>query len=357
MRILIIGGAGFVGSSLATAYREENPATQLVVFDNLHRRGSELNLARFKRMGIEFVHGDIRSREDLEDVPGSFDLVIEASAEPSVHAGQSGHGVNYLIGTNLNGTMNFLEFVRKRSASGIFLSTSRVYSIPALKEIQFQEDANRLQLSPQQTIPGISDRGIATDFPTVGRGFRSLYGSTKLASELFIEEYAAAFDLNIFVNRCGVIAGPGQFGKTDQGVFTLWVARHQFEGTLSYTGFGGQGKQVRDLLHPRDLFDLIVLQTRQLEKHRGQIFAVGGGPEGSASLKEYTAICQEKTGKQIPIASQPETAHVDIPWFVTDLSHVAATFGWKPKVSVPEIVGEISSWLRQDESTLRPLFS
>jgi CDP-paratose 2-epimerase len=357
MRVLVIGGAGFVGSSLATAFREQVPACQVVVFDNLHRRGSELNLSRFKHLAIDFVHGDIRNREDLEDIQGTFDLVIEASAEPSVHAGQSGQGVNYLIGTNLNGTINFLEFLRKRSAGGIFLSTSRVYSIPALRDIKLEEGPTRWDLSSQQDVPGLSEQGIASNFPTVGRGFRSLYGSTKLASELFIEEYAAAFNLNVLVNRCGVIAGPGQFGKTDQGVFTLWVARHQFQGTLSYTGFGGQGKQVRDLLHPRDLFDLLVQQSGELERHRGRIFAVGGGPEVSTSLKEYTALCRDITGREISISSQLETAVVDIPWYITDLSNVHATFGWMPRVSVRGIVSEISSWLKQDETTLRTLFS
>ena len=99
----------------------------------------------------------------------------------------------------------------------------------------------------------------------VGRGFRSLYGSTKRASELFIEEYVENFGFPAIVNRCGVIAGAGQFGKTDQGVFTLWVARHLFGRGLQYTGFGGTGKQVRDVLHPADLFRLVALENDRLE--------------------------------------------------------------------------------------------
>ncbi|HYX33202.1 MAG TPA: NAD-dependent epimerase/dehydratase family protein [Oligoflexus sp.] len=357
MRILVIGGAGFVGSSLALSFQQSQPNSKIVVFDNLHRRGSELNLPRFKQHDIEFIHGDIRNREDLEDIPGTFDLTIEASAEPSVHAGQSGQGVNYLIGTNLNGTINFLDFVRKKSAGGVFLSTSRVYSIPALRSIKLDEGDTRFELSAQQDMTGLSKGGIACSFPTVGRGFRSLYGSTKLASELFIEEYAAVFNVNVLVNRCGVIAGPWQFGKTDQGVFTLWVARHLFQGQLSYTGFGGTGKQVRDLLHPRDLFRLIQQQIPVLDKHRGQIFAVGGGPENAVSLKEYTQICEKICGQRLDIRSQTETSPVDIPWFVSDLADVGHSFDWKPELSPESIVSEIKAWLARFETILRPLFT
>jgi CDP-paratose 2-epimerase len=356
MRILVIGGAGFVGSSLALSFKQSQPNSKVVVFDNLHRRGSELNLSRFKEHDIEFIHGDIRNREDLEDIPGSFDLTIEASAEPSVHAGQSGQGVNYLIGTNLNGTINFLDFVRKRAAGGIFLSTSRVYAIPALRAIKLDEGATRFELSAKQDVIGLSKEGIACSFPTVGRGFRSLYGSTKLASELFIEEYAAAFNINVLVNRCGVIAGPWQFGKTDQGVFTLWVARHLFQGQLSYTGFGGTGKQVRDILHPRDLFRLIHKQIPVLDKHRGQIFAVGGGAKNAVSLAEYTQICEEICGYKLDIRSQPDTSPVDIPWFVSDLTEVGHSFDWNPELNPHSIVSEIRTWLCDHETVLKPLF-
>src|SRR4051812_4260946 len=122
MRILITGGAGFVGSSLATYFKKNDPSSSVVAFDNLKRRGSELNLAVFKELGIEFVHGDIRVLSDLEDLSGDFDLFIEASAEPSVLAGLNG-SPNYVLQTNLTGTLNCLEFARKRTRQMIFLST------------------------------------------------------------------------------------------------------------------------------------------------------------------------------------------------------------------------------------------
>jgi CDP-paratose 2-epimerase len=357
MRVLILGGAGFVGSSLALLFRDKYPSAKIVAFDNLRRRGSELNLPKFKNYGIDFVHGDIRSKDDLSDLEGNFDLVVEASAEPSVHAGVSGRGIDYLTQTNLVGTLNFLEFGRKRAAQSIFLSTSRVYSIPALRAIPLKESALRVVLGDSQDVRGLSEQGISESFPTVGQGFRSLYGSTKLASELFIEEYAATFEMSILINRCGVIAGPGQYGKTDQGVFTLWVARHYFGGGLSYTGFGGLGKQVRDLLHPRDLFDLMERQWPQMNQHKGCVFAVGGGLANSVSLLKYTQICQELAGRSIEIKSIPDTASVDIPWYVTDSSKAQSTFGWVPQRSPSVIAGEIVRWMKDQETDLKPLFS
>ena len=261
MRILISGGAGFIGSTIARSFQEKS-GNQVVVLDNLRRRGSELNLISFKKMGIEFYHGDVREPNDLLDIPGSFDLMVEASAEPSVQAGQQGSPA-YVIGTNLQGTINCLEYARKKAGLFAYLSTSRVYSISSLRAIQLDETPRRFEVAAQQILPGISERGIDESFPT--NQARSLYGATKLASELLIQEYVDSYGMKAIVNRCGVIAGPGQFGKTDQGVISLWVANHYFGLPLNYKGFGGKGKQVRDVLHP---LDLVALLSKQIEKPR-----------------------------------------------------------------------------------------
>lgn len=357
MRLLITGGAGFVGASLCRLFKAHDPNVDIVAFDNLKRRGSEQNLAEFKRLGVTFCHGDIRVPTDLDELPGNFDVMIEASAEPSVHAGtRGGTSCRYLLDTNLGGTLNALEFARGRVGGTVFLSTSRVYPIPSLRQLPLQETASRFELPVNVQSTGLSARGINEDFPTVGQGFRSLYGSTKLASELFIEEYAQNFAMPLVINRCGVIAGPGQFGKTDQGVFTLWVARHFFGGTLSYTGFGGTGKQVRDLLHPRDLHSLIVKQMDGLAKRRAEVFAVGGGVEGSVSLQEYTELCAKACGKRIAIGSVDKTADVDIPYFVMDASRAQRAFDWRPSCGPAVIVEDIRTWLENGQDTLRALF-
>ncbi|MBT3378005.1 MAG: NAD-dependent epimerase/dehydratase family protein [Lentisphaerae bacterium] len=357
MRVLVTGGAGFVGSRLCRLFRADFPKADIVAFDNLRRRGSELNVAEFPVHSIQFVHGDVRSSADLAALDGHFDVVVEASAEPSVHAGTGGESPRYVIDTNFGGTINCLEFARVRAGGMVFLSTSRVYAVSALRQIRLREEATRLVPEDDDQPPGFMEGGVTEAFPTVGRGSRSLYGTTKLASELFIEEYVAGYDFPAVINRCGVIAGAGQFGKVDQGVFTLWVARHLFGGGLRYTGFGGTGKQVRDLLHPRDLYALIRRQVDCLGDIRGEVFGVGGGVSGAVSLAEYTTLCQDATGMELPIGSVPDTSAVDIPHYVTNTRKVSGALGWRPQISPAEIVGEISTWLQENSEQLKPLFA
>ena len=354
MSIFITGGAGFVGSSLAKRYRAQYPDRRIVLFDNLKRRGSELNLPEFKKLGIEFIHGDVRSNDDLDSVEGNFDLFIDAAAEPSAHA-RTDSSHNYLVDTNLVGTLNCLEFARKRCGGMIFLSTSRVYSVPAQRAIALCEGDTRLEIDTAAPMAaGLSAAGIDERFDTAQ--FRSLYGASKLASELFVQEYCAMYGLKAIINRCGVIAGPGQWGKVDQGVYTMWVAAHYFSQQLSYMGFGGTGKQVRDLMHPADLFALLELQTPHLAQQAGQVFNAGGGQRGSTSLAEYTSICEEITGQRIPIGSIAETRQLDLPYYVTNNGKVGRTFAWSPSKTPRDIASDIHAWLQANHDLVSTIF-
>jgi CDP-paratose 2-epimerase len=298
------------------------------------------------------VHGDVRNAGDLETVGSGVDLLVDASAEPSVLAGVDG-SPRYVIDTNLGGTVNCLELARRCDAAFIFLSTSRVYSIAPLRGISLREAETRFDAEPDQESVGVGPEGVAEEFPT--HLPRSLYGATKLASELLIQEYVHSYGLRAIVNRCGVIAGAGQFGKVDQGVFTLWVAHHFFGKPLTYTGFGGTGKQVRDLLHPHDLYDLIRRQVQGIAGAAGETFNVGGGARVSTSLLELTAHCQEIVGRAVPVDARPETSDVDIPWFVTDARRAGSAFGWRPHYSVEDIVRDIFAWIETNQAELRPI--
>ncbi len=349
--LLITGGAGFVGSALALQFKAAYPTCRIYALDNLKRRGSELNIPRLRAAGVEFVHGDIRSKEDFDALP-PVDAVIEASAEPSVLAGLTS-APDYLINTNLTGTVNCLNYARKHNAAFVFLSTSRVYPINQIEKIQLTEAETRFEVAAEQLIPGISPAGIAEDFPL--EGYRSLYGATKLCSEYIIQEYHHFYGMNTVINRCGVLTGPWQMGKVDQGVVVLWVARHFWKQPLGYFGFGGTGKQVRDMLHVDDLYDLVDYQLANFQKVNGQILNAGGGRGISVSLQELTDICQRVTGNTVPITSVAENRAADIQLYLTDNARVTALTGWQPKRSAEQIIRDVYEWLQANEADLKPI--
>lgn len=350
--IVVTGGAGFVGSHLAIAWKRADPAVQVVAIDNLKRRGSELQLPRLRESGVEFVHGDIRNAEDLASVT-RCDLLIECSAEPSVLAGLDGQ-TGYLIHTNLLGTINCLELVRRTGAMMVFLSTSRVYPYRALAALPTRETATRLEWDFSAPVPGVTARGVTEQYPLDGA--RSLYGATKLASELLIAEYVDSFGVRAVINRCGLLAGPWQMGKIDQGVIALWVARHLWGDALTYIGYGGTGKQVRDVLHIDDLSTLVRQQVAQIERHSGRTYNVGGGFERSVSLCELTTLCQHATSRTIPIHSQAAVRPVDLPMYVTDTTCVEHATDWRATQSVATVVADVTRWMRAHEALLKPIF-
>ena len=353
MKILVTGGAGFVGSSLAIEFRRNRKDIEVVAFDNLKRRGSELNIPRLKENHVEFIHGDIRNKEDFEAI-GKADLIIECSAEPSVMAGFNS-SPEYLINTNLLGTVNCLEYARKCGADIVFLSSSRVYPVKTINNLNIIETSTRFKLSEKQNVPGVSSRGYSEEFPLSGS--RTLYGATKLASELMIQEYIEMYGLNGVINRCGVLTGSWQMGKVDQGVVVLWVAKHHYKQPLSYIGYGGKGKQVRDILHIKDLYRLLEIQINDMKAHNGEIYNVGGGPDRSVSLLELTHLCQKYTENKIPIKSVNEDRSGDIRIYITDNSKITEKTGWRPEIEVEEIIEEISRWIRENPELLRPILA
>lgn len=351
--ILVTGGAGFVGSNLAVSLKRKYPSLRIIALDNLKRRGSEFNISRLKENGVEFVHGDIRNSEDLKFNAG-IELLIECSAEPSVLSGY-GESPEYIINTNLTGSINCFELARRNKADVIFLSTSRVYPYDAINNIKTVEAETRFEWNEKQErhIPGWSGGGIDVSFSLEGP--RSMYGATKLCSEIILQEYMKMYSIRGVINRCAVIAGPWQFGKVDQGVFGLWMLAHYFKKPLKYIGFGGKGKQVRDLLHVNDLFELVELQLESMDKANGEIYNVGGGKDVNLSLLETTQLCRDITGNRIEIRPEPETRPADLSIFITDNQKVYNALNWRPKKDSAKILKDIYKWIEDNENSLSAL--
>ncbi len=352
--ILIAGGAGFVGSNVALRLRDRYPAARIVALDSLKRRGSEWNLPRLAAARIEFVHADIRRPDDLAFPGLRFDLLVDCSAEPAILAAYEA-GPAAVIDTNLTGTVNLLEVARRHGADVVFLSTSRVYPVAALESIAFEETESRFALAAAQTLPGVTAAGIGEAFPLDGA--RSMYGATKLACELLLAEYADMYGLRYVVDRCGVITGPWQMGKVDQGVFALWMGRHYFKQPLAYVGYGGTGKQVRDFVAIDELCELVLHQIETIATLPRRVYNVGGGPASSLSLRETTALCEEITGHRVDIAHVAENRPSDVRIYVTDNARVTADTGWRPVKPPRETLAAIFDWIRANERLVAPLWS
>ena len=264
--------------------------------------------------------------------------------------------MDYLIETNYTGTFNTLKFAVKHSAKLIFLSTSRVYSIPCINKIRITETPHRFEIDEIQEIDGVAKEGISEIFPVI-QGYRSLYGSTKLASELLIKEFEQSFGLQTVINRCGVISGPYQMGKIDQGVAVLWVAKHYWKKPLQYIGYGGEGKQVRDILHIDDLSILISWQIEHFQSVAGETYNVGGGARNSISLREMTSLCEEVVDSKIEIGSQSQSRPGDIPIYISDCSNLIESTDWRPKKSTKDIFVDIFDWINQNETSLKSILA
>ena len=337
-----------MGGNLAVSLAERHSDWEIVALDNLMRRGSELNLVRLRDAGVEFAHGDVREQADLAAV-GSFDAMVECSAEPSVLAGFA--DASYSVQTNLLGAFNCLERARVEGAFLVFLSTSRVYPVAPQLELELEEDETRFELAAEQPVPGAGRAGLSEDFPMAGP--RTLYGATKLSAEHLIEEYAAGFGMQTVTNRCGVIAGPWQMGKVDQGVFSWWLLSHQFNRPLSYIGYGGSGKQVRDLLHIDDLIDLVDDQLGDPDAWAGVTANVGGGRECSLSLLETTALCRELTGNEVAISTETTARPGDVPIYLSDCSRLHSLTSWRPRRGPREVLADLLEWSAAHEDALR----
>jgi CDP-paratose 2-epimerase len=338
MKILITGICGFAGSSIAKSLLQSHSNLQIIGLDNFSRKGSELNVPKLTDLGIDLIRSDIRSQSDINGMP-KVDWVIDCAANPSVLAGIDGQSSSrQLMEHNLIGTINLLEYCKNHKAGLILLSTSRVYSASELAYLPVKPSNDRFELQDCD-LSGVSKSGILEDFPTTAP--LSLYGASKLASETLILEYGECFDFPVWINRCGVLAGAGQFGKADQGIFSFWIHSFREKNPLKYIGFNGTGHQVRDALHPMDLVPLLSRQMLEPDWEAPKTINLGGGVRNSLSLKELSSWCEDRFGQNEVLASQDERP-MDAPWIVMDSTTAQNAWNWSVKTKIEQILEEIA---------------
>jgi len=349
MKILVTGGCGFAGSELAQAFTQSGFG-DIVAFDNFSRKGSERNRLRLTGLGIQVAHGDVRCPSDFSSV-SKCDWIVDCAANPSVLAGVGCGSSMGVVESNLMGTVQLLELAKRWNAGLILLSTSRVYSMDVLRKIPLSKTATRFVPDADGAFPsGLSAQGIKENFCTEPP--LSLYGSTKRASELLAAEYAYAYQMPVWINRCGVMAGGGQMGGPQQGIIAYWIHAVREKRQLRFTGFGGTGLQVRDLFHPNDLVETLVMQMKNRPPAgEAPVTVFGGGLDNSVSLHELHCWCEARWGSHT--VEQVEVSHsMDIPWMVMDSTAAESRFGWKIKHTKAMIFEEIAEFAEKNENWL-----
>jgi len=337
-KVLIIGGCGFVGSNLCVFLKKK--FFNVTSFDNLSRKGSIFNYKRLKQHKIKNYNLDITKYKDLSKLP-KFELIVDCCAEASVEFSKK--NIDKVLKTNLLGTYNILRKCDKDFSSLIFLSSSRVYSMDALKK-----KIKKKNLERPFKIQNEFDINFDTEGP------KTFYGFSKLASEHLIKEYSYLNKMKYIINRCGVIAGPWQYGKIDQGFVSLWVWRNLNKIPVKYLGYGGKGEQVRDILNISDLCNLIYLQIKKLNLVNNVTYSVGGGKKNATSLKNLTKICEKISNNKMIIDNKIlMTSDYDIPYFVSSITNVKKIYKWIPKKNIINTVHEIYRWQKKNINNLK----
>ena len=339
MKILITGGCGFVGSNIAIFLKKKIKKAQIMTIDNLSRKGSYVNKQRLKKVNIRNHKINIEQFTKIKTLP-KFDIIIDCCAEPAIEISKK--EPDRVFNTNLVGTYNVLKKCLKDKSNIIFLSSSRVYSIKKLRNL-----IKNLNLKKSLKLK----HKINEEFDT--SGVSSLYGFTKLASEKLIKEMFFGLKQKYLINRFGVIAGPWQFGKQDQGFVPLWVARHLLRKKISYIGFGGLGNQVRDVIHIDDVCEIIYIQLKRFNKIYNNTFNIGGGLANAISLNKLTIKCQGITKKKTIINNVKKTSNYDIPYFITDNKKLKKFYNWLPKKNIDKVIRDIFIWLTHNKMLLK----
>lgn len=336
MKIIVTGGCGFIGSAICIYLREKLKFSNIISIDNLSKDYSRFNEKILKKNGIKNFKIDLGSYHSLKKINFKSDIIIDCSADPAVE--DSRKNVNRVFKNNLVSTLNVLEKVSNDKSFLIFLSTSRVYPV----KLSYQKFKNRKKY--------LYNENTSTEGP------KTIYGFTKLASEMLIQEYYFMNNINYIINRCGLITGPGQFGKVEQGLISLWLWRHLNNLSVTYKGYYGKGSQIRDVLYITDLCDLIFKQIKNRNKVYSQTFCVGGGYKNSISLKKLTHLCRSISRNKTKIKKELTTSIYDIPYYVSSNFKLKQVYNWSPKVDIVDSLKNIYYWMKKNKNLIKRFF-
>lgn len=338
MRIVITGGAGFIGSNAASYYLSQK--ADVVVFDNLVRRGTDKNLAWLKSLGgrLTFIRGDIINLADTGKLIAFFqkaDAVLHLAAQVAVTTSVTNPREDFEI--NALGTFNILEAMRaaKSKAKFIYSSTNKVYG--GMEDVKVVEKNNRYVYA---SLPYGASELQPLDF-------HSPYGCSKGSADQYVHDYGRMYDLDTVVMRQSCIYGPRQFGVEDQG----WVAWFIIATTLGKKlTIYGDGKQVRDLLYVEDLVRAYDMAIRAGKKTRGGIYNIGGGPQNTLSVwTEFGPLLEKLFKKKLSISFE-DWRPGDQKIFIADIRKAKKEFGWIPQVSVPDGITNLHAWVTANKS-------
>ncbi len=336
MKVIVTGGAGFIGCNAAKRYMSEG--YDVVVLDDLSRRGSEKNLQWLETQGkFRFEKCDIRDAAKLADVVKSHrdaGVVLHLAAQTAVTTSVTAPRQDFEI--NALGTFNVLEAVRThaKDAMVIYSSTNKVYG--GLENVPVVERNGRHEFRDLKA-------GVAEDQPL---DFHSPYGCSKGAADQYVHDYGRIYGLRTVCLRQSCIYGWRQFGVEDQG----WVAWFTIATVLGKAiTIYGDGKQVRDILFVDDLCDLYLACERQIDRAAGGIYNVGGGPTNTLSLHELIAQIEQMSGRTIE-RSYDRTRPGDQPVFVCNIDKAARELSWRPRVSAREGVEKLYRWVVENKT-------
>ena len=336
MKLLITGGCGFLGSNLAAHALSQQ--MDLCVFDNLHRFGSQANLAWLQSLGsFRYEHGDIRNAGDVERVVQRFrpDRVFHLAGQVAMTTSIAAPRMDFEV--NALGTLNVLEAVRAHcpEAGIVYSSTNKVYG--DLEQYAYAE-------TPSRYVCTDRPRGFDESTPL---DFHSPYGCSKGSADQYLRDYHRIFQLKTVVFRHSSMYGGRQFATADQG-WIGWFCQMAAETrrgarTEPFT-ISGSGKQVRDVLHARDMVSLYFSTARKLEQTAGQAFNIGGGIDNSLSLLELFELLGQRIGQPLSFTHGP-ARESDQRVFVADITRIRDAIGWAPEVSARDGVHEMLQWV------------